>query len=161
MVRATAALLEKGYDVQAVIIGSGHSDGQARRAAGELGIDDRVTTFETRSDIAQIVPGFDIFLLSSGWGEAFPLAVGEALAAGVPAVVTDVGDSGWLVGDCGIVVPPGDAIAQSAGVEKLLKLSDGARKGIGLGGRDRVRNMFSMDGYIAAHDDLYKKAVLR
>ncbi|UWR09520.1 glycosyltransferase (plasmid) [Ruegeria sp. B32] len=35
-----------------------------------------------------------MFLLPSAWGEAFPLAVCEAMACGVPSVVTDVGDTG-------------------------------------------------------------------
>lgn len=159
MVRATADLLQKGYDVQAVIIGSGHSKGQARKAAEELGIDDRVSTFETRSDIQELVPGFDIFLLSSAWGEAFPLSVCEALSCAVPVVVTDVGDSGLLVGEHGVVVPPADPLAQSAGLQQILDLSETKRRQRGADGRAHVEANYSMGRYIAEHDAFYAAAV--
>ena len=48
--------------------------------------------------------GFDLYMLSSAWGEALPVSVMEAMAAGVPAVVTDVGDTGELVAGLGITV---------------------------------------------------------
>lgn len=159
MVAATAELLKRGHDVQAVFIGSDHEAGTARQAADRLGISERVTTLETRADIAQIVPGFDVFLLSSAWGEAFPLAVGEAMAAGVPVVVTDVGDCGWLVGDCGHVVAPADPSLQAEAVGKLLALSGDERRARGLEGRRRIEDCFSLRRYVDEHEAFYTNAL--
>ena len=60
----------------------------------------------------------DIFV-SCSRGEGFPNTVGEAMACGVPCIVTDVGDCRLLVGDTGVVVDIGDTTAIVAGVRKL------------------------------------------
>jgi len=50
--------------------------------------------------------GFDIFCSPSLFGEGFSNAIAEAMSCEVPCVVTDVGDSKLIVGDCGLVVHP-------------------------------------------------------
>jgi glycosyltransferase involved in cell wall biosynthesis len=57
---------------------------------------------------------------SSSLSEAFPMAVGEAMACGTPCVVTDVGDSALIVGDTGKVVPADDPKSLAAAWEQLL-----------------------------------------
>ncbi len=156
MVAAVARLLERGHDVHAVLIGSGQEHGSARRAAEELGIGDRVTTLAERADIAHLVGGFDIFLLPSAWGEAFPLAVCEAMACGVPAVVTDVGDSSWIVGDTGRVVAPGDADAQADALAQLVTLGRSERQRLGRAARERICENFSIARFVEAHDTWYR-----
>jgi glycosyltransferase involved in cell wall biosynthesis len=158
MVRAVATLLADGRDVQGVLLGAGHSDGPAKAEAAKLGIEDRISGLENRSDVAALVPGFDAFLMSSAWGEAFPLAVAEAMAAGVPCVVTDVGDCAELVGRTGTVVPPRDVAAMAKAVDDILKLGPSDRKKLGLAGRARVAERFSFEPYIAAHDEFYRDA---
>lgn len=159
MVAAIARLLELGYDVQGVLIGTGQDVGSARRASHELGISDRISTLSERSDIAKLVSGFDIFLLPSAWGEAFPLAVCEAMACGVPSVVTDVGDTGLIVGETGAVIPPSDTEAQASALAKMVDLGPSGRKAMGAAARDRICQNFSMSRYIDAHDQWYHEAL--
>lgn len=158
LVKATAILRDKGHDVHVILIGAGHQNSAAAGLASELGLKERFSHLPARDDIPQMVPALDVFVLSSAWGEAFPLSVGEAMAAEVPAVVTDVGDSGWLVGEAGIVVPPKDPEALAAGVEKILRLSGDERRLLGQKARQRIENLFSLDAYIHAHSDLYTRA---
>ena len=158
LVRAVADLVSAGRDVQAVLVGSGQPEGAARRMADGLGIGDRVTTLEARMDIPAIVAGFDVFLLSSAWGETFSLAVTEAMASEVPCVVTDVGDCPSVVGDCGLVVPRGDALAQSAAIAQMMDTTEAARRDLGRRARARVTEMFSMERYVALSDDAHGRA---
>jgi glycosyltransferase involved in cell wall biosynthesis len=97
-----------------------------------------------RRDVPRILAGLDVLASSSSYGEAFPNIVGEAMACGVPCVVTDVGDSGLVVGDAGIVVPPRNAVALAGGIESLLQLSGPERERIGQKARRRVAESFDM-----------------
>jgi glycosyltransferase involved in cell wall biosynthesis len=107
------------------------------------------------------MPGFDVYALCSAWGEAFSLAAGEAMASGVPAVVTDVGDSGWLVGDTGVVVPAGYSDALAAGLMRLLRLRPDERRALGQQARRRVQENFSLSLYVERHLALYEAALGR
>lgn len=158
MVKATAQLAEMGHDVHAVLVGEGHHGSLADQAAQDLGISDRVSIIETRPDIHRIVPGFDIFLLSSAWGEAFPLAVSEAMAAEVPCVVTDVGDCAMLVGDTGRVVPPAQPEKQALAVAELIDEGPVARATLGKLARERVTKNFSTAIYVDRHYAAYDRA---
>lgn len=161
MVEAVARLVAAGHDVQAVLIGEGTSTGPAVAVARAQGISDRVSTLEARPDVAALVPGFDVFLLSSAWGEAFPLAVAEAMAAEVPCVVTDVGDCAMMVGDMGIVVPPGNAELQAGAVAELIEAGIDRRAELGRQARERVVALYSMERYVDLHDRVHSEALER
>jgi glycosyltransferase involved in cell wall biosynthesis len=61
-----------------------------------------------RRDINHITAGLDVACSSSAYGEGSSNAVAEAMACGVPCVVTNVGDSALLLGKAGKIVPPKD-----------------------------------------------------
>jgi glycosyltransferase involved in cell wall biosynthesis len=90
---------------------------EARVAA--LGLSDALTVIEPGSAVERLYPAFDLFCLSSRYGEGFPNVVGEAMASGVPAAVTDVGDAAWLVAETGAVAPPGDPAALALALDAL------------------------------------------
>lgn len=97
-----------------------------------------------RSDAARLFNAFDLVTLSSR-SEALPLTIGEAMACGVPAVVTDVGDAAALVGDTGRVVPSQDADALAAAWGEVLALPAAERAALGQRARQRVQERYSMD----------------
>ncbi|WP_156528582.1 glycosyltransferase [Sinorhizobium glycinis] len=160
-VKALAVLRDRGYDVHGLIIGDGHESGAARQTARDLGMDGRLTTSGARSDINALLPGLDVFMLSSSWGEAFPLCVAEAMACGVPAAATDVGDCAWLVGDLELISEPNNAVAQAEVVARLLSLCPADRRQLGMAARRRVIENFSLATYVARHLKLYEMALHR
>ena len=159
LVRAAARLIAERRDVQVVFIGEGHRDGPVRQQARALGIDARVSTLGVRDDVATLLPGFDVFALSSAWGEAFPLSVGEAMACGVPVVATAVGDCRWLVGPAGAVVPPSDPEALVTALRDLVDLPPATRRSLGRRARERIVDEFSLPVYANRHLELYERAL--
>jgi len=97
-----------------------------------------------RSDIPKIMSALDIVVSSSAWGEGFPNVIGEAMASEVPCVVTDVGDSAYIVGKYGRVCSVGDdqCIANS-----LLQLIENKqeRETVGRQARKRIKEKYSID----------------
>jgi glycosyltransferase involved in cell wall biosynthesis len=112
-----------------------------------------------RSDMPAIQASLDIATLSSSYGEASPNAIGEAMAAGVPCVVTDVGDSAWIVGETGRIVPPRDPEALARAWMSLLELPTEARAALGAAARDRIKNHFSLPVVVARYAELYNDIV--
>ena len=93
---------------------------------------------------------------SSSVSEAFPLAIGEAMACGVPCVATDVGDSASIVGETGRVVPPRDPRALAAAWEELLALAPDARRRLGQAARLRVQERYGLAAITRRYEDLYE-----
>jgi glycosyltransferase involved in cell wall biosynthesis len=112
-----------------------------------------------RSDIPRITSSFDIAVLSSSFGEAFPNVVGEAMSCGVPCVVTDVGDAATIVGDTGRVVPPGDHRAFADACAELLNLSSYKRESLGEKARQRVIDNYSLPAIAREYEALYKSVI--
>jgi len=122
-------------------------------------LEGRVYLLGERADIVRLAATLDIFCLSSAYGESFPLIVGEVMASGVPAVVTDVGDSAWMLNKTGRVVPPRNAEALAAAVDELLELGSEGRKVLGAAARNRVIELFSLGKVVAEYESLYEETV--
>ena len=115
--------------------------------AQELGIADRVTFLGVRNDIPDLLRQHDGYVLSSAW-EGFGIAVVEAMASGLPVVVTDSGGPAEIVGRdgaAGIVVPASDAIALTAAMKTIVSLPEASRRGMGGSGRRRALAAFDLE----------------
>jgi glycosyltransferase involved in cell wall biosynthesis len=106
-----------------------------------------------REDVAKILTAFDV-LVSSSVGEGFPNVLGEAMACGVPCVVTDVGDSADIVGESGRVVCSGDMQSLAVNVVDLL-LKPELRLSLGNIARRRVKSNFDIVHVVLQYQDLY------
>jgi glycosyltransferase involved in cell wall biosynthesis len=159
LIDSVAMLLKRGLDVQALFVGDGHDNAILAQRAGELGIAGRVSILQVRNDIREIAPGLDAFAMTSSWGESFSLAAAEAMACGVPAIVTDIGDCAWVVGDASLVARPGDTESIAEALHRLLSLPYAERREIGARARARIGEHFSMKEYVRLHAELYAHAL--
>jgi glycosyltransferase involved in cell wall biosynthesis len=122
---AAAARIVAERDVVVVCVGGGEApelgavESDARRALGS-----HLRWLGQTDDVFSVYNALDVCCLAS-WTEGFPNVVGEAMATGVPCVVTDVGDAAAIVGDTGVVVPPGSVDAMADGIRTLLDILDG------------------------------------
>lgn len=109
----------------------------------QTGCADRFVLLGERADAAVCLSAMDIFGLSSRT-EGFPNVVGEAMAMGVPCVVTDVGDAAMLVADTGVVVPKEDSSALALGLGQLLTLEADVLHAQGQMARQRIVAEFTI-----------------
>lgn len=109
----------------------------------QLGLGTRLIWSDARDDMHAVYNALDVLVSSSSYGEGFSNVVSEAMACGVPCVVTDVGDSAIIVGDHGEVVPPQDAQALKDAIERLLEKSR-ANSFEGQTSRQRIVDRFSV-----------------
>ena len=118
---AAARVARKRPDVRWVIVGDGAPKDRAtiERAARDVGLYESIVWAGFRGDMAAVYNALDV-LCSASWREGFPNVVGEAMACGVPCVVTDVGASAEIVGESGVVVAPDDVEALAAALEAML-----------------------------------------
>lgn len=117
---------------------------------------DRIRLMGQRSDVAQLLSGFDLFCLSS-LVEGFPNVIGEAMACGLPCIATDVGDSKMIVGDAGWVVEPDDPVAYGVVLDKALSLDSDERVRMGALARERIASHFSLGEIMDTYRDLYEQ----
>lgn len=151
LLNAFARCLTRHPELRCVLVGQGLDRSNAGLMAllQKLDIADRVILLGRRDDVPRILNALDIYVLSSR-AEGFPNVVAEAMATGVPCVVTNVGDAARIVGDCGWVVAARDAVSLAGALDAAvsLLLSETGRERYvarSVRGRERVQRKFGLD----------------
>ncbi len=143
--KAVAIFSETRPNARFVCIGGGPDSyaSKLRKLAEELGVAEKVVWTGVLSEMPAAYSALDICCSSSAFGEGTPNAIGEAMACGVPCVVTDVGDARLVVGELGVIVPPSNPKALAEGWEIMVgKIENDPR--LGEAARERVKSMFSV-----------------
>jgi glycosyltransferase involved in cell wall biosynthesis len=155
---AAGILGTQNPDIHFALVGKGTepSSEPLVRILRSSGVFERMHLLGERPDVHRIIAGFDV-ACSSSYGEGFPNAVGEALACGIPCVVTDVGDSALLVGAEGKSVPSGDPRAFAEACQELLDLPAAVRRQKGLRARRRIQAQYSIQSVVARYEELYEQ----
>jgi glycosyltransferase involved in cell wall biosynthesis len=144
---AAARLNAERNDLGFVLVGAGSDRGRVEALGERLRLGKKIIWAGARQDMPAVYSALDILCSASVGGEGFPNVVGEAMACGVPCVVTDVGDSARIVGELGVVVPPGDAEALARGLAATLDRLDGIDRGAL---RERIATRFSLQAMVDA-----------
>lgn len=147
---AAARLLQNTYaQLRFVCIGDGAAAYAAalKQLANDLG--DRLIWAGACADMVAAYSAIDIAVSASAFGEGFSNTIAEAMACERPCVVTDVGDSAWIIGDTGILVAAADAEQLAQGLQHLLGLSAAERDAQGKRARQRVEQEFAVAQLVA------------
>ncbi|MEO8654744.1 MAG: glycosyltransferase [Ramlibacter sp.] len=145
--RAAVMLSQARRDLRFVCVGDGPEPYKAelRALAAALGLAEELIWAGGRRDMSAVYSALDIVTCPSSSGEGFSNAIGEAMACGVPCVVTDVGDAAHIVGNTGCVTAPGDHRALAAAIGRLADLPSKERVTLGHACRERVVSEFGME----------------
>jgi glycosyltransferase involved in cell wall biosynthesis len=149
---AAALLAARRPDVRFVCVGGGAAAyaRALRDRASALGLDNRLRWAGPRVDMPAVYSALDLATLTS-IGEGLPNVVAEAMSCGIPCVVTDAGDSAWVVGELGQVVTPADPAALAEAWERVLTHPAGPRSAAQ---RERVVREFSVERLVTETERL-------
>lgn len=138
-----------------LLAGDGGLREACRHRAGELGIAGRVHLMGVQTETADILAAADIFALASDW-EGTPLAVMEAMAAGLPVAATAVGGVPELVadGETGLLSAPGDIRALSSSLARLASEPD-LRQAMGSAAAARAQ-AFGVESMVSQYAALFE-----
>jgi glycosyltransferase involved in cell wall biosynthesis len=158
---AAGLMTRAGVDAHFLLAGQAVSPENERLQAFilEEGLVGRVHLLGLRDDIQRLDTSLDLLAMPSVIGEGFPNVVAEAMACGVPCVVTDVGDAALLVADTGCVVPPRDPAALADAWMTLARLGAENRQRLGESARRRVVDHFSIKNTLSLYEALYSELV--
>jgi len=122
LIEAAPLVLARAPEATIAIVGNGPLHGQLQAQAARLGLDGdaRFALLPFHAPAARALQALDVYVLPSAW-ESFPIGVLEALACGVPQVVSDVGGNSEAVSEqTGVLVAPNDPVALAEAIAELL-----------------------------------------
>ena len=152
-VRSASLIAARASDARFVMVGDGDLRGVTERIAAEVGIADRLLLTGLRDDAPQILPGFDVLLLTSRW-EGLPLVIPQAMASGVPVVASAVDGNREVVrdGENGLLAPPSKPEALADAVLRLRNPDLAAK--LVAAGHETARD-FSLERTVPQLEELY------
>jgi L-malate glycosyltransferase len=155
-VRTLARVVNHRPQTRLVLIGDGPERPKVEAEARKLGVFDKVIFLGTRHDVAGLLGGADLFLLTS-ISEGIPLTVLEAMAAGLPVVATNVGGMAEIVtNETGQLAPAGDDAALADAALRIAATPDLGRR-MGEAGWTRVKQRFDEPRMCADYASLYEE----
>ena len=154
------ALSEIRHPAKLLFVGDGPTMEMVKGDCDRLGLQERVEFLGPRQDVAQILAKSQIFALATNW-EGLPLSILEAMRAGLPAVVSDVGGVSEAVidGQTGFLARRGDVEGLRHRLTRLLT-DPGLRVRLGKAARARYENHFTLDRMLRKTLAVYHMAAL-
>ena len=155
-VEVARRVLDQTGSVRFVHAGDGDLREKVQQLSRDLGVDQYMRFLGARRDVPAVLQAFDIFLMTSR-NEGTPNAAMEAMATGLPCVLTDIGDCRELIveGETGFIAPVGDA-DQLARYVLQLAADPALRQRMGQAGYARIQD-YDVHKMAAQYRDLYRE----
>lgn len=147
----------RSVPVELTVVGDGPLRAAVAQQVADLDLAETVTLAGEVRDVRRKLGAYDGFVLAS-WSEGLPISLLEAGAAGLPAVVSDVGGTGEIVEEAatGFLVAPGDPQALAARIAVITRDAQ-LRATMGAAARARIAARFSVASCREAHLALYRR----
>jgi glycosyltransferase involved in cell wall biosynthesis len=159
-IRSMQQVKSRFPDARFIICGRGKLQPELESLARQCGLENSLQFLGFRPDVRRLLQVMDIFVLSS-LSEGLSLAILEAMDAGKPTVVTNVGGNPEIVvdGETGFLVPAQNPEALTERVSLLLR-DRSLSKQMGQKGRQRVLSLFSRERMVQNYQNLYEALVV-
>ncbi len=158
LITAMTTVVSHHPDVFLAIAGDGALFGKLAAQVAEAQLDGHVGLLGVRNDVPRLLAASDMYVSASRI-EGLPIAVLEAMAAGLPVVVTSVGEVPLIVSEKqGTLVPPCEPEHLASAIVAML--DDPARmRACGAAGRAYIRQHHTLDRWFDEHLDLYQQVI--
>ena len=160
LIRASGSWKHHDSPLHVLVVGDGPESSQLQELATELGLAGVVHFAGEQQDVGRWLAAMDVYVNCS-LSEGTSLSLMEAMAASLPAVVTDVGDNAKLVdhGGGGVVIPSDDVSALAAALERLL--DEPLRTRMARRARELFRSTYDCTATVRAYEQLYERILRR
>jgi len=147
LVQAFKGFLERGGQGRLVLVGDGPRENEIKRLVRDLGLSEKVLFLGRlpKEKIPVVLQALNVFVHPT-FREGMPMAVMEAMAAGLPIIATDAEGLPDLFDTprkFGFLIPKGDPYKLTEAMLSCLKLSEKEREYMGKEARQRIREAFS------------------
>jgi glycosyltransferase involved in cell wall biosynthesis len=155
LLEALVPVFKQHPDLHVLLVGDGDLRAEIMEQVNRFDMAANVHLLGNRSDVPHLLSASDYFVLPSLW-EGLPMALIEAMAAGLPVIATRVsGTQQVMIADqTGILVEPGDPEGLRGAILECLKDSERSRQ-MGMAGKKRVEEMYSAQKQTIEHIDLF------
>jgi len=159
LVDAFAGLRQK--QARLLIVGDGPGWDNLKQQVARLGLEKRVLMPGNQNDVTPWLRALDVFALPSYANEGVPQALMQAMAAGVPVISTPVGSIDELLRheETGLMVPPQNADALGAAIERLLD-EPALALGLAQAARDLVRSRCSRERMLDSMEAVFREMIV-
>lgn len=151
-----AAALLGGPGVRFSVVGDGGERPALEARARALGLADRLTWHGILPSAGRVMAAFDVYVLSSRT-EGTPIALFEAMAAGVPVVATEVGGVPDVVGEGAAWLVPSESPESLAGALREVLADPALAATRTARARERLRLHYAAEPWINRHLELYQR----
>lgn len=156
MLRAFSLVQKRHPETRLMIAGEGSLRHELESLARELGIENSIVWTGFRKDVPRLLAAMDIYVQSSV-NEGLSLSILEAMAAGKPVIITDVGGARELVEHrkTGLLIPPGSAKIIAESITELLE-NPAETASFAREGREYVLREFGLKKMVDAYGKIYE-----
>ena len=159
MIRALRRVQKTSKETYLLLVGDGPERSRLEQLAVDLQVSSYVRITGFQNDAGRYYSVMDLFLLTS-FSEGTAMTLLEAMAAGLPCIVTDVGGNPEIIenNETGYAIPSDDDIALT---DKILRFLDNSalREQMGNAGRSRFQKLFTVDKMVQEYESLYRTMV--